>query len=768
MARRGRFVRPIAACLAFAAMATALAAVDLTVRNGDKISSSIDAGGEVETYRFTCPAGALVSVKTKSAKRGPALRVRALTPALEPLAEAVGTAATVVGRTAPVTGVYTAEVSTADGDAGTFYSVTIAWKNPKKFSAPATLEAGGQGQLAFSGEAGATATLSVKKAKRSAALPVLVSLTGPDGEVALTPAATATVVLPATGDYTLTFGDSGTSGGAVTAAVKVKTAKADKRTIDLGTSGVPPGTSLETSLLIGAAGGTLSAEDDSPIAGASVTVPSGALSQPTSLLLGSTSVIATTAPGISAGPAIFVGPEGLSFAPAQVQVTIPYDASFFEAGTSGLRVFTRADDGTIEEITGFTIDAATATVSFAVSHFSTFEVRREFPLVERPQFTNPGGIGNARLGNAVAVDGDAAAFGIQFYDPTGINQNAGGVVVHRRNTDGTWTSGGILTTPGFANDDRLGTSVAISGDTLVAGVPGRILATVRTGAAEVWRRDVGGVWQFEAEVAPPGANFGSEAGLAVAIDGDTIVLGMHGDSADQSLGGAVEVFTRTGNAWFFEARLNEVTPIASGRFGGSVAIEGDRLVVGSFENTTRPGSVDVFRRSGITWVHDGRIVAPNGFAGDSFGTSVSISGGRIAVGAPNLAADGSGEVYVYRDQGTVFPLDAFIPSNDPTQTPDATDRFGASVALRGAVLVVGAPLQDVKSRPSAGQVFVYESPVAGTWLVSARLRGTPLDANTFGPGDKFGSAISFDGESIVSGAPDSAFGVGGAYGFDVR
>jgi hypothetical protein len=773
VARRGRFVRGVAASLAAAAVGTALAGVDLTVRNGDKISSEIDAGGEVETFRFTCPAGALVSVKAKSAKKGPPLRVRALTPILVSLGENTGTTASVVGETAPVTGVYTAEVSAADGDAGTPYSVSIAWKSPKKFGAPATLDPGGEGQLAFSGEAGATATLSVKKAKRSAAVPVVLSLSGPDGDTALVAAATATVVLPVTGDYTLTFGDSGTSGGAVTAAVKVKTAKPAKLTIDLGTSGVPAGTSLDTSRLIGPAGGTLGADGDGPIAGASVTVPSGALSQPTSLLIGSTSVIATTAPGISAGPAIFLGPEGLSFAPAQVQVTIPFDASFFEGGTSGLRVYTRAADGTIEEITGVTIDAVASTVTFAVSHFSTFEVRRAFPIIERPQLTNPAGIGTVHLGNSAAVDGDGAALGIPFHDPTGINSGAGGVVVHHRNGDGTWTLDGVLTTPGFGTGDSLGKSVAISGDTLVAGAPLRTPVSDRTGTAEVWRRDVGGVWQFEAELVPPGALFGWESGNAVAIDGDTAVVAAHGDAADVGLGGAVHVFVRSGSTWSFQQRLTEASPTASGRFGGSVAIDGDTIVVGSFESTGRAGSVDVFHRSGTTWSRDGRIVALAGFANDTFGTSVSVSGGRIAVGAPNRGADGEGSAYVYLDEITSFPLDAVIPSADPTQPADATARFGASVVLRGAVLVVGAPLQDVLApppqlKPSGGQVLVYESSSAGKWLLSARLRGAPTDVNPLAPGDKFGSAVSFDGESIVSGAPDSAFGVGGAYAFDVR
>jgi hypothetical protein len=764
LTRAAARVVALASCAGIAVLTTARAGVDLTLGNGDKIASTLDAGGEVETYRFACPAGAKVTVKAKTARKGPPLRVRALAPDLAPLGEETGPAPSVAVASAPATGVFTAEVAAADGQAGTTYSVTIAWKSPKKFGSAATLAPGGQAQLAFAAEAGATATLTVKKAKRSAAVPLLLSLAGPDGEVVLD-GASAEVDLPATGDYTLTFGDGGAVGGAVTAAVKVRPPKPLKRSADLGSSGAPPGTTLLTSRAIGPAGGTVGI-DDGPLSGTSVTVPPNAIAQPTSILVGSTSVIATTAPGISAGPAIFLGPEGLTFAPAQVEVTIPFDASFFEGGTSGLRVYTRAADGTIVEVTGFTIDAVASTVTFPVSHFSTFEVRRAFPLIERPLLTNP--VGTTRLGFSAAVGGAAAAFGIPFHDPTGINQSAGGLVIHHRNGDGTWTTDGILTTPNFNSNDQLGVSVAIDGDTLVGGAPLRTPAVERTGAAEVWRRDGGGVWQFEAELVPPNGLFGWEAGNAVAIDGDTAVVAAHGDSENASLAGAVHVFVRSGVTWTFQQRLTEASPVASGRFGGSVAIDGDTIVVGSFKSTARPGFVQVFHRSGTTWSRDGRIEAANGFANDSFGTSVSVSGGLIAVGAPTLAADGSGEVYVYRDQGTAFPLDAFIPSNDPTQVPDTSDSFGNSVALRGSVLVVGAPLQTVQSKPSSGQVFVYESPAPGTWLVSARLRGVPGEVTPSGPGDKFGTAIAFDGETIVSGAPDASFGVGNAYAFDVR
>ena len=167
MTSTGMPVRAFAGLVAAAVVGIAVADVDLSVGNGDKVSSALEPGGEVEEFRFTCPAGSRVSVKAKSAKRGPPLLLKAFHPVAGPLGEATGTSASVTNVTTAASGEHVAQVSAADGATGTPYSVTIAWKSPKKFAFAPTLDPGGEGELAFSGEAGATATLSVKKAKRS-------------------------------------------------------------------------------------------------------------------------------------------------------------------------------------------------------------------------------------------------------------------------------------------------------------------------------------------------------------------------------------------------------------------------------------------------------------------------------------------------------------------------------------------------------------------------------------------------------------------------
>src|SRR5262245_29246091 len=81
----------VAATLALCLAAAADAALDLAAQNGDRIASVLDPAAEVESYRIACPAGAAITVKAKTKKGGPQLRVRLVGPSDAPVAEDIGT-----------------------------------------------------------------------------------------------------------------------------------------------------------------------------------------------------------------------------------------------------------------------------------------------------------------------------------------------------------------------------------------------------------------------------------------------------------------------------------------------------------------------------------------------------------------------------------------------------------------------------------------------------------------------------------------------------
>ncbi len=209
------------------------------------------------------------------------------------------------------------------------------------------------------------------------------------------------------------------------------------------------------------------------------------------------------------------------------------------------------------------------------------------------------------------------------------------------------------------------------------GVNGDQASTIapESGAAYVFTR-VGGVWSQEAYLKASNSQPGDRFGVTVALSNETLVVGAeledscatgsNGNQANNSClnAGAAYVFTRTGGIWSQEAYLKSSNPEAGGRFGWSVALAGDMLVVGAkFESSesSRSGVAYVFTRIGGIWSQQARLKASNPDLDDEFGSSVALSGGTLVVGATaedsnatgvngdqaNNSASGSGAAYVF-------------------------------------------------------------------------------------------------------------------------
>jgi cysteine-rich repeat protein len=366
-------------------------------------------------------------------------------------------------------------------------------------------------------------------------------------------------------------------------------------------------------------------------------------------------------------------------------------------------------------------------------------------------------------------------------------------------------------------DDELGFSVAVSGDTLAVGAPGEASAArgvdgdqdgegaPNSGAVYVFRR-TGVAWQQEAYIKASNTDAFDDFGWSVALSSDTLAvgarledsaaLGVDGDQEDDEAAdsGAVYVFRRTGTVWQQEEYLKASNTGTDDRFGASLALEGDTLVVGApLESSaaqgvggnqaddTAPGSgaVYVFRRTGTDWQQEEYLKASNTDAGDFFGGSVALSGDVLAVGAPleasasqgvdgnqddNTAAD-SGAVYVFRRTGTDWQQEEYLKASNT----DAGDFFGASVALSGDTLAVGAHGEASASQgvggnqaddtaPGSGAVYVFRHPETD-WQQEAYVKASNTDT-----GDFFGYSVALSGDTLAVGAHDEASaaqGVGG-------
>lgn len=252
---------------------------------------------------------------------------------------------------------------------------------------------------------------------------------------------------------------------------------------------------------------------------------------------------------------------------------------------------------------------------------------------------------------------------------------------------------------------RFGRGVAIDGDLAVVGAwndgnlsPPGGLATDGPGAAYIYRRTGPNVWVEEAKliIAHEAARaFGDWMGYSVAISGDVVVLGAITVSTPFYNTGAAYVFRFDGRKWVQEAMLMASDRWPRDRFGYSVGISGDVVVVGAPQNDlTAVGKAYVFRRSGGEWAEQARLIPPDLVENDELGSAVAVSGDVAIIGAWNhgnrgSSPDGTGAAYVYRfdAQTEDWTLEQKLVSTETI--PGERDRFGFSIALEGDVALIG-------------------------------------------------------------------------------
>ncbi|MEM9113542.1 MAG: hypothetical protein AAGD10_08310 [Myxococcota bacterium] len=336
------------------------------------------------------------------------------------------------------------------------------------------------------------------------------------------------------------------------------------------------------------------------------------------------------------------------------------------------------------------------------------------------------------FGQSVAVDGSLIAVGapLEDSDAVGINGDqtnnaaltSGAVYVYERGPMG-WGTNAYLKASNSERGDTFGWSVALSGNTLVVGAPeedGGVDGDESSndvegsGAVFVFVNE-GGAWRQQAYLKASNSEVGDEFGWAVAVSGDTLVVGaifedggasnVDGDESlnDVDAAGAAYVFERTGDTWSQTAYLKANGPSADDFFGWSVDVHNDTIVVGvplDDEGATNMGSAHVFSKRSGAWLAEGRLRSASGRGSDLAGTSVAIFGDRLVMGASsedgssrglggdpsNVGLGSSGAVYLFERVAGTWTEVAYIKASNT----DRLDGFGRAVAMTGTHLVVGA------------------------------------------------------------------------------
>ncbi len=242
-------------------------------------------------------------------------------------------------------------------------------------------------------------------------------------------------------------------------------------------------------------------------------------------------------------------------------------------------------------------------------------------------------------------------------------------------------------------------------------------------------------------------------GRAVAaVEGEILI----GEPANQVGPGIVYVYRPGSGGWVEFQRLTRSDSSAGDGFGASLAVAGERVLVGATE--AGAGVAYVFELRGRSWVEVGRVAPDDGTEGDQFGGSMVAEGGIMAVGAPQHE-DGIGAVYLYRrgDVGWEL-LSKLRPEDVPDEGDDegaAPSNFGSSVTLREDWLLVGAP----GGGTNPGRVHMFRSR-GNAWQPVGSLAAPESEA-----GDAFGFTMSSGDGELMIGSPGVNDGAGAVYAY---
>jgi hypothetical protein len=218
------------------------------------------------------------------------------------------------------------------------------------------------------------------------------------------------------------------------------------------------------------------------------------------------------------------------------------------------------------------------------------------------------------------------------------------------------------------------------------------------------------VWRETKLTASDGA-IGDFFGVQVAIAGDRVAVGSPGDDDYGLSSGSVHLFDPDGAGGWVDTKLTASDSAALDLFGISVAVDGDRVVVGATEaQTTNAGSVYVYESDGAGGWVETKLTPSDGTDDDFFGNDVAVDGGRVVVGAPGDATF-TGSAYVYESDGAGGWVETKLSASDGAESA----QYGISVAVDGDRIVVGANLDDGDDS-GAGSAYLYESDGAGGCL----------------------------------------------------
>ena len=306
---------------------------------------------------------------------------------------------------------------------------------------------------------------------------------------------------------------------------------------------------------------------------------------------------------------------------------------------------------------------------------------------------------NDKFGYSVAVSGTTFVVGIP-------GRNSVDVYEYNSYTE-NYLKAARLSADNISEDEKFsffGRSVAIDGNIIVVGTNGKnayLFEKPDGGWHDMNQTGLLRIFDTYAE---------RHFGCSVAVSGDTIVVGADGDNDDLTHAGAAYLFEKPDDGWqdmFQTAKLTASDATENDRFGYSVAMDGDTIVVGAKDNSDS-GSAYLFEKPSGGW-HDmnqsAKLIASDASVNDEFGYSIAVHGDRVVVGA-HLDDDGgvdTGSVYLFEKPAGGW-RDMYQSAKFTASDATARDLFGNSVDISDEMIVIG---RDSYGSDDPGKVYLF-------------------------------------------------------------
>ncbi|RYY66028.1 MAG: hypothetical protein EOO13_16395 [Chitinophagaceae bacterium] len=316
-------------------------------------------------------------------------------------------------------------------------------------------------------------------------------------------------------------------------------------------------------------------------------------------------------------------------------------------------------------------------------------VRSGGTWVEKQKLLATDGEANDNFGRSVFISGDIAIVGASSDDVNGNIDQGSAYIFIRSGT--TWTQQQKLVATSGTAYDYFGNSVGLSGNYAIVGASNDFVnGTSARGSAYIFYRS-GNTWTQQQKLLASDGTSGDWFGESVSISGDYAIMGAPGGG---NIGqGAAYIFNRSGSIWTQQQKLVSSTGLNGDRFGKSVSIWGDYIIIGAPGHNLERGVAHIYVQSGITWIQQQKIQPSSLEGSEFFGFSVCISGDNVVIHAEGDVVGGiSGKslAYIFQRNGTSWNKLRLV-TNEPHNPTSQIERL---VGISGFNIIIGISYPD--------------------------------------------------------------------------